>query len=143
MTRRPFGRPARRPVRASAAAGLAAAAAAVVLAGCGASHGAPAPSSGAGGKDAGGCGDAVLDLAAAPPGGVCVGVGRTLTVHLTPGKGEARASGAALTRVGEDVFRGAAAGTAELSGSWTCPPPKPGEARCLMIGTWRVPVEVR
>lgn len=130
MTRHPLRRPA----------ALAAGAAVLVLAGCGASHGTSGTGTSAGKS---GCGDAVLDLAAIPAGDVCVGVGRTLTVRLAPGKGAPAASGGALTRVGPDVFRGAEPGRAELTGSWTCPPAKPGEMRCLMVGTWRATVEVR
>jgi hypothetical protein len=72
-----------------------------------------------------------------------VGVGSTLTVRTAPGKGAARVSGRALARVGEDVFRGREPGTAELAGSSTCPPAKPGEMRCMVMGTWRVTVHVR
>lgn len=75
---------------------------------------------------------------------VCVGLGRTLRLDFGQGNNSAHATGTALTQISPGVFRGARAGSAELSGQRRlCPTAKPGEVACDGIAGWRVTVRVR
>ncbi|MEE4546013.1 hypothetical protein V2S66_29100 [Streptomyces sp. V4-01] len=132
---------------ASALAGaVAAVAAAVLLAGCGSADGVrvgkPDPGPTTSSPD---CGDVVV----VPQGGastrdVCLSVGSTLRLQLAGGDRPPTEKGAALTEVSPGVYRGARAGSAELSGfRHVCPSAKPGTASCHAIAGWKVTVDVR
>ncbi|MFC4030907.1 hypothetical protein ACFO3J_05415 [Streptomyces polygonati] len=118
-------------------AGLAAVAAVLLLAGCGAGTAKPAHSAPA--RPA--CGNTVVT-----PGvthDVCLDVGRTLRLALGRGDQPGAEKGAALTRVAPGVYRGARAGSAELSGfRHACPRAKPGGLSCHAIAGWTVTVRV-
>ncbi|WNI18666.1 hypothetical protein [Actinacidiphila sp. ITFR-21] len=134
----------------TSAAVLTAVAAAVLTAGCGSSTGGTGSGSGSAttpSRPAAGispaCGDAVVT-----PGGtaheVCVGVGGTLRVRLGVGDRPATEKGAALTPVSPGVYRGARAGSAELSGfRRVCPGARPGGLSCHAVAGWQVTVRVR
>jgi hypothetical protein len=85
----------------------------------------------------------------APGGGatareVCLGVGSTLRLRLGPGEHAPTEKGDALTEVSPGVYRGARAGTAELSGfRRSCPDARPGVGSCHALAGWKVTVDVR
>jgi hypothetical protein len=123
----------------------AAALAALLVAGCGSATGvrvgAPDPD---GSSTQPVCGDIVVT----PGGGdgareVCLSVGSDLRLRL--GRGErATEKGAALTEVAPGVYRGARAGSAELSGfQRACPSAAPGVVSCHALAGWKVTVDVR
>ncbi|HEY3478129.1 MAG TPA: hypothetical protein VGL02_04435 [Streptomyces sp.] len=128
---------------------VAAAAAVLLVAGCGSASGvrvgAPDPSGTTSAPD---CGDVVVT----PGGGgngdngreVCLSVGSTLRLQLGAGAQQANEKGDALSEVSPGVYRGARAGTAELSGfRHACPSATPGGMSCHAIVGWKVTVDVR
>jgi hypothetical protein len=124
-----------------------AAAGAVVLlaAGCGSAGGVRVGAPGPGGTNVSAdCGDVVLDLASKDtPREICLSVGSTLELRFGASAGSAAESGAALTEVSPGVYRGAAAGSAELSGTRRSCPDEPGKVSCLVIVPWSITVDVR
>ena len=131
-------------MRARVTAAAAAALSALLLAGCGSAAGvrvgSPDPD---GASTQPVCGDIVVT-----PGGdgareVCLSVGSTLRLQL--GQGErATVQGAALTEISPGVYRGARAGSAELSGfRRACPSASPGVVSCHALAGWKVTVDVR
>ncbi|WP_225846095.1 hypothetical protein [Streptomyces sp. HPF1205] len=123
---------------------LVAAAAVLLTAGCGSASGVrvgpPEPS----GPTAPVCGDVVVT----PDGGQareeCLSVGSTLRVRLEPGDPAPVEKGAALHEVAKGVYRGAKAGTAEVSGfRRACPSARPGGLSCHAVVGWKVTVDVR
>ncbi|MEV6006543.1 hypothetical protein AB0M29_07030 [Streptomyces sp. NPDC051976] len=130
---------------------LAAAAAVLLVAGCGSASGvrvgAPDPGATTTVPD---CGDVVVTPGGAGSGSggngreVCLSVGSTLRLQLGPGAQQATEKGNALTEVSPGVYRGARAGTAELSGfRHACPSATPGGMSCHAIVGWTVTVDVR
>jgi hypothetical protein len=130
--------------RTATAAG-AAVASLMLLTGCGSASGvrvgAPDPGSGSSLPD---CGDAVVDLGGTGARDVCLTVGSTLRLQLDRKDVPAVEHGGALTKISPGVYRGARAGSAELSGfRHACPGAKPGGMSCHAIVGWKVTVQVR
>ncbi|SEN96082.1 hypothetical protein SAMN05216267_10142 [Actinacidiphila rubida] len=130
--------------RMAAAAG-AAVASLVLVAGCGSAGGvrvgAPDPSTAGAQPD---CGDVVVDLDATGAREVCLNVGSTVRVRIGAKDVPANLNGTALTEVSPGVYRGARAGSAQLSGfRHACPGAKPGGVSCHAIVGWKVTVSVR
>lgn len=133
---------------ATIAAAAATATAAVLLAGCGSTTGSttgagtasPDPSASTSTQQ---CGDLVVTPTSATRE-VCLGVGSTLRIQLAQGDQPPTEKGAALTQVSSGVYRGAQAGSAELTGfRHVCPSASPGGVSCLAIAGWKVTVDVR
>lgn len=122
----------------------AAAAAVLLAAGCGSASGvrvgAPDPGDSSAQPQ---CGDIVVT----PAGGgreICLSVGSTLHLQLAEGAKAATEKGSALTEISPGVYRGAQAGSAELSGfQHACPRATPGAMSCHAIVGWKVTVDVR
>lgn len=132
----------RHRIRALAAAG----AVAVLAAGCSSAAGVRAvPSGSAAGTDiSADCGDAVLDLASRDtPKEICLSVGSTLRLRSGAGVAAAEESGEALAEVSPGIYRGAAVGSAALSGTRRACPDAPGKASCLVVVRWMITVDVR
>lgn len=132
----------------SAVAGAVAAvvAAGTLLSGCGNADGVrvgkpdPGPSSSP--PD---CGDVVVTpQAGASTRDVCLSVGSTLRLQLGAGDSPPTEKGTALTEISPGVYRGARAGSAELSGfRHACPSAAPGTVACHAVAGWKVTVDVR
>lgn len=92
------------------------------------------------------CGDIVVSPGPADASGraVCLSVGSVLRLRLDPGDRPAE-RGAALTEISPGVYRGARAGSAELSGfRRACPRAgQPGSVVCHAIVGWTINVDVR
>jgi hypothetical protein len=133
-------------VRASPAAATAAAVlTAALVTGCGSTSGSgPGTSDPSGSGTPSVCGDATVTPGAGGAGHeVCLGMGSTLRLRLGAGE-RATERGSALTEVSPGVYRGARAGTAELSGfRRVCPSAAPGTVACHAIAGWTVTVRVR
>jgi hypothetical protein len=118
----------------------------LLLAGCGNADGVrvgkpdPGPSSSQ--PD---CGDVVVTpQAGGSTRDICLSLGSTLRLQLDKGDQRPTETGAALTEISPGVYRGARAGTAELSGfRHACPSAKPGTMACHAIAGWKVTVDVR
>ena len=123
----------------------AAVAAVLLVAGCGSASGVRVGPSEPSGGGSSACGDVVVTPGAGDTGReVCLDVGSTLRVRLDPGDRPPTEKGTALTEVSPGVYRGARAGTAELSGfRRACPSAKPGALTCHAIVGWKVTVDVR
>lgn len=130
--------------RMAAAAG-AAVASLMLVTGCGSASGvrvgAPEPNTASSQPD---CGDIVVDPAGTDAREVCLTVGSTLELRLGATDAPAELHGTALTKVSPGVYRGARAGSAQLSGfRHACPGAKPGGVSCHAIVGWKVTVDVR
>ncbi|MFI1094277.1 hypothetical protein [Streptomyces sp. NPDC020917] len=90
------------------------------------------------------CGDVVVDLASSNARELCLSVGSTLRLRLDDRWVPAVEHGTALTQVSPGVYRGARAGSAQLSGfRHACPSATPGGVSCHAIVGWKVTVDVR
>jgi hypothetical protein len=117
----------------------------VLVAACGSASGvrvgAPDPSPTGTQQD---CGDVVVDLAGGNARDLCLSVGSTLRLQLNGRNVPAAEHGAALTPISPGVYRGARAGSAQLSGfRHACPSAPPGGVSCHAVVGWKVTVRVR
>jgi len=123
-------------------------AAAVLLVGCGSDSGSGSGSASSSAPSVSAspspqCGDVVITPDSASRE-VCLSVGSTLRIQLGSGDQAPTETGGALATVSPGVYRGARAGSAELSGfRHVCPSATPGGMSCMAIAGWKVTVDVR
>jgi len=120
------------------------AAAGLLLAGCGSASGVRAgPPSGLDSEPV--CGDVVIT----PQSGdatraICLSIGSTLRIQFGAEEQSPTERGVALHEVSPGLYRGAQAGTAEVSGfRRACPSARPGASSCHAIAGWKVTVDVQ